>query len=161
MLETSIKIMEAMKNKDIDGIKSFIYDEVRFSPYSYVDMNNDIVLSNEELDGIFFSEEIYSWGNFDGSGEPIEMNFADYYDEFIYDEDYQNPQIIGVNSRVSYSNIIDNISESYPESEFVEYHFKGFDPQYEGMDWSSLILVFKKVDTKYYLVGVIHGQWTI
>jgi hypothetical protein len=37
----------------------------------------------------------------------------------------------------------------------------GFDPEYEGMDWRSLRLVFEKKNDIWYLVGIIHDQWTI
>jgi (p)ppGpp synthase/HD superfamily hydrolase len=43
----------------------------------------------------------------------------------------------------------------------VEYHFSGFDPKYEGMDWRSLRLVFEEKDNIWHLVGIIHDQWTI
>ena len=38
--------------------------------------------------------------------------------------------------------------------------FPGFDPQYEGMDWSSLRLVIEKYNSEWRLVDLIHGEWT-
>jgi len=29
------------------------------------------------------------------------------------------------------------------------------------MDWRSLKLVFKKYEDRFYLVGIIHSEWTI
>jgi len=43
----------------------------------------------------------------------------------------------------------------------VEYHFPGIDPQYGGLDWRSLRLVFQQSGGEWYLVGIIHDQWTI
>jgi hypothetical protein len=57
-------------------------------------------------------------------------------------------------------NSIDNSSEFYPEAKIVEYYFSGFDPQYGGMDWRSLRLVFSELNDTWYLVGVIHDEWT-
>ena len=101
------------------------------------------------------------WGHYDGSGEPIELNFNDYYERFIYDADFANPQVIGNDVAVSYGNAIDNTKEIYPNSHFIELHFKGLDPKYEGMDWRSLKLVFEQEDGKWYLVAIVHGEWTI
>jgi hypothetical protein len=42
----------------------------------------------------------------------------------------------------------------------VEYYFPGFDLQLQGMDWRSLRLVFTLYDNTWYLVGIIHDQWT-
>ena len=43
----------------------------------------------------------------------------------------------------------------------VEYHFPGFDPQYGGLDWASLRLVFQEFEGRWVLVGIIHDEWTI
>jgi hypothetical protein len=58
-------------------------------------------------------------------------------------------------------NSIDNLKETYPQLHFTEYHFKGFDEKYKGLDWTSLRFVYKKYNNAYYLVAVIHDQWTI
>jgi hypothetical protein len=42
----------------------------------------------------------------------------------------------------------------------VEYYFPGFDPQYGGMDWRSLRLVFSDHGGTWYLAGIIHDEWT-
>lgn len=44
---------------------------------------------------------------------------------------------------------------------YVEYHFPGFEKKYEGKDWKSLRLVFEKKNDRWYLVGIVHDQWTI
>jgi hypothetical protein len=89
------------------------------------------------------------------------LNFNDYYKKFIYDKDFANPQIIGNNTAVSQGNSLSNIKEVYPEGYFVELHFKGFDQKYSGMDWESLKLVFQEENGEWYLVSIIHDQWTI
>jgi hypothetical protein len=58
-------------------------------------------------------------------------------------------------------NSIDNSQEYYPGARIVEYYFPGFDPQYAGMDWRSIRLVFMEENNIWYLVGIIHDQWTI
>jgi hypothetical protein len=104
---------------------------------------------------------VYNWGTYDGSGMPIELTFREYYEEFVYDVDFARPDVVGFNERVGQGNSIDNIASAYPDGVMVEYHFEGFDPEYAGMDWRSLRLVFEEKDGIWYLVGVVHDQWTI
>jgi hypothetical protein len=104
---------------------------------------------------------VYHWGTYDGSGMPIELAFRQYYKEFVYDVDFARPDVVGFNERVGQGNSIDNIASAYPDGMTVEYHFEGFDPEYAGMDWRSLRLVFEEEDGIWYLVGVVHDQWTI
>ena len=51
--------------------------------------------------------------------------------------------------------------EYYQSAVVVEFYFPGFDPQYAGMDWRSLRLVFMQQGSDWFLVGIIHDQWTI
>lgn len=69
--------------------------------------------------------------------------------------------MIGINNIIGKGNTTNNISEAYPQGQFVEFHFTGFNPEYAGIDWSSLRLVFEELDGTLYLVGIIHSQWTI
>ena len=68
---------------------------------------------------------------------------------------------VGFDQTVGQGNTINNIIEVYPEAVVVEYHFEGFDPQYAGMDWRSLRLVFEESGGTWYLVGIVHDEWTI
>ena len=56
---------------------------------------------------------------------------------------------------------MNNVRAIYPKSIVVEYYYDGFDPQYEGMDWQSLRLVFESEADRWVLVGIIHDEWTI
>jgi hypothetical protein len=90
----------------------------------------------------------------------IDLTFADYFADFVYDVDFASAPQIAVNQRLGPGNTIDNSAEVYPGDMIVEYHFPGFDPQYDGMDWRSLRLVFKYCQGNYDLVGIIHDEWT-
>lgn len=163
LLSTTVKVLELLKDKDMDDLADFVHPTkgVRISPYGYVDVENHLEFSREEVAELEDSTKVYTWGHYDGSGEPIDLNFDDYYDRFIFDEDFSNPQIIGNNVRIGQGNTLHNIGEVYPDGRFVELHFPEIDPQYEGMDWRSLRLVFEKVDGDWYLVGIVHDEWTI
>ena len=163
LLLTTVRVLQLLKDKNMDDLSDFIHPTkgVRFSPYGYVDIENHLVFKAEEVNELEDNTQVYTWGAYDGSGEDIELSFNDYYDKFIFDEDFSNPQIIGNNVIVGIGNSLVNIEEVYPDGRFVELHFEGFDPQYEGIDWRSLRLVFETVDGNWYLVGIVHDQWTI
>lgn len=163
LLQTAIEVMELIKERDLAALASRVHPDkgVRFSPYTFVETNKDLRFSPSEIPGLLQSSQIHTWGAYDGSGNPIELTFSDYYDRFVYDQDFANPHLIGNNVPVGTGNTINNISEAYPDGRFVEFHFTGIDPRYEGMDWRSLSLVFEEKDDTWYLVGIVHNEWTI
>lgn len=157
-----IDVIDAIKNKNMDKLASYTHPAkgLRFSPYGYIDVKTSRVFTADEVKSLVENSQTYTWGNYDGSGEPINMNFNDYYEKFIYDKDFANPQIIGNNTIVGQGNSLINIKEVYPDSYFIELHFKGFDTKYSGIDWESLRLVFQEEKGEWYLVSIIHDQWT-
>lgn len=161
--ERSRDVLTALKNKDMVKLSQAVHPDrgVRFSPYGHVDTKADLVFTANQIKNIASDTKVYTWGSYDGSGEPIQLTFMDYYNKFVYDEDFLAAKETGYNKILGIGNTLINSSEVYPQSIIVEYHFPGFDPQYEGMDWRSLRLVFEKMDTTWYLVGIIHDQWTI
>lgn len=156
------EVLKAIRDYDLEKLSKAVHPDkgVRFTPYAYVS-NEDLLFSAEEIRKIGKNNTEYVWGSYDGSGEPIKLTFEDYYKSFIYDEDFINAKEIGYNKRLGQGNSLDNSSEFYKNSIVVEYHFPEIDPQYEGMDWRSLRLVFEKMNNTWYLVGIIHDQWTI
>ncbi|TAH60854.1 MAG: hypothetical protein EWM50_06330 [Gottschalkiaceae bacterium] len=158
-----IEVIELIKDKDMKNLSSYVHPEkgLRFTPYPYIDLQNDQVFKAQSVAELLQDTKVYTWGSYDGSGEPIELKFNDYYDKFIYDADFANPHMIGNNVAIGTGNTIDNVDEAYPNGYFVELYFKGFEPQYEGIDWRSLKLVFEELNGAWYLAGIVHGQWTI
>lgn len=140
---------------------------VTFSPYTYVRPlqgapgEADLVFSRSQLQGLWSDPAVYHWGTFDGSGEPIDLTFREYYGRFIYDVDFAQPDVIGFDQTIGQGNTINNIATAFPIALTVEYHFEGFDPQYAGMDWRSLRLVIEEYEGSWYVVGIVHDEWTI
>ncbi len=163
LLQTALNVVEIINDEDMQTLSNFVHPTkgVRFSAYGHINMSTDIIFTNTQVTGLTNDTQVYTWGSYDGSGEHINQSFADYFDEFIYDETYEKPNMIGNNISIAQGNIINNIADAYPNGEFVDFHFTGFDPQYEGLDWSSLKLVFEEDNGTWYLVGIVHDQWTI
>lgn len=155
------KAIEALKNKDFETLSALVSPKkgLRFSPYASVDLESDKVFTKDQVKNLMADKSKITWGVSDGSGEPIMLSFPEYYLKFIYDRDYQSAPQIEPNKRLGKSNSINNISQAYPNSKFIEYYF----PPKEGdeMNWGSLRLVFEEDSGKLYLVGIIHDQWTI
>ena len=160
--ETSERVITALFQRDMQALAGFVHPErgVRFSPYAFVREEHQVFMP-EALVGLLDSDTVYTWGIYDGSGMPIELTFSEYYQEFVYSSDFANAEQVAVNEVIGEGNTINNIGTFYPESSFVEYYFSGFDEQYEGMDWESLRLVFVQEDSTWYLVGIVHAEWTI
>lgn len=161
--DIATKVINVIKDKDMERLSEFVHPEdgVRFSPYGYVDVENDLVFAASDVRKLLSDSTLYAWGSYDGTGDPIELTFEDYYKKFIYDVDFANAEQIGYNEILGHGNTLENSAEVYKDSTIVEYHFPGFDPQYEGLDWRSLRIVFEKVNDTWYLVGIIHDEWTI
>jgi uncharacterized coiled-coil protein SlyX len=163
LLSTSLEVLDLLKDMDMAGLSNFVHSTqgLRFTPYDYVDTQSDLLFTAAQVAGLAQDNTVYLWGSFDGSGNPISQNYAIYHQSFVYDQDFLNPHIVGINNKIGTGNMINNVDTAYPNGQFVEFHFTGFDPQYEGMDWKSLKLVFEDDGGMWYLVGIIHGQWTI
>jgi hypothetical protein len=173
--ELADQAIQALKKGDMQTLAGLIDPArgVRFSPYAFVHEEDRRYLPNP-LKRAFTDNggeehrQKYLWGHFDGSGLPIEMTFKQYYERFVYDQDFANAELVGVNQSFSQGNTIDNLADFYPGAMFVEYYFPGFDEKYQGMDWEALRLVFQQTvvqnttpKDQWRLVGIIHDQWTI
>ncbi len=162
------QVILALKGKDLQALAAWVHpgQGVRFSPYAYVRVvpgspdGQDLVFTAAQVRGLWSDPTVYNWGTATGSGEPIELIFRDYYEQYVYDVDFARPDVIGLGETIGTGNTIDNISDVYPEAIAVEYHFEGFDPQYAGMDWRSLRLVLEEAAGTWYLVGIVHDEWT-
>ncbi|MFC1599023.1 hypothetical protein ACFL2U_03410 [Patescibacteria group bacterium] len=160
-------VVSAMEKTKFDDLASLVHPQkgVRFSPYAYVNQE-DIIFSPEHLktfagNNFIYNTEKYPWGSYDGSGEPIELTFEEYFYNFIYDKYYSNADYVLYNQSISHGNTINNAFEFYSNSIVVEYYFAPVNPRYGKMDWSALRLVFEEYNDTWYLIGIIHDEWTI
>ncbi|NLY29430.1 MAG: hypothetical protein GX047_02240 [Firmicutes bacterium] len=162
--ERATEALKIIKERDFAALAERVHPSgVRFSPYSYVDVseNGDLVFSPEQVRAFEEDDTTYTWGHYDGTGFPIELTPREYFDEFVYTADFINAENVSYNETLGVGNTLENQFEVYPDAIIVEYHFSGLDPQYGGMDWQSLRLAFEELEGDWYLVGVIHNQWTI
>jgi len=158
------QVILLLKAGDIAKLATFAHPQkgIRFSPYVSVLPDEDRVVKKNQLVGMWASPTRYKWGSYDGSGDPIRLTFKKYHRRFIFDHDFSKAESVRYNGEImGHGNTPNNVRASYPQSIAVEYHFSGFDPKVSGMDWSSLWLVFEKTGSQWYLVGIVHDEWTI
>lgn len=162
VLAQSKRVVAALKNKDMKTLATFVHPTkgVRFSPYGYIDAENDLVFKRAQFPSLMLARRTYLWGAADGSGDEINLGFPAYLGKFVYDKDFSRAPQIVYNRIAKQGNTIVNVAEAYKNAKFVEYHFPGTEKN-DGMDWRSLRLVFEKSGKNWYLVGISHDQWTI
>lgn len=157
------RVLQSLKSKDYRSFASYFHpkEPVLFSPYGHINVaNSKKLLAKDFLESIEKNWTL-TWGAYDGTGESMKVKVLPYIEKFIYDADYLNAKQSAFNQVIKKGNSLNNLSEVFPGLHFVDYHMPGSDPQYNGMDWRSLRLVFKMYNNEYYLVAVIHDQWTI
>ena len=165
LLKTTLNILTLLKSKNYSAFANYIHpvEGIRFSPYGFVDTVHDIKLTKQK----FINEagnpvqDMIVWGEFDGTGDPIKMTLNNYLRRFVYDVDFAKPEKRSVNKFIGGGNSLNNLESVYKNCDFTESHFSGFDQKYAGMDWRSLRLVFKIRDRRFFLVGIVHDEWTI
>ena len=159
------ELLSAFSSKNYAGLSPYIKDEnstLLFAPYLYIDTSRAQELTLEELEQFDEEQKVLDWGWYDGSGDPIELSVSDYVDRFVYDVDYLNEtDTITLNHLHFKGNSLNNISEVFPESNYIHYYRAPKDPELGEMDWRSIVFVFEEIDNKNYLKAVVHNEWTI
>jgi len=163
-LEAAATVMRALSRGDMNTLSAWAHPDkgVRFSPYAYVDIEHDLVFTRDELSGLMDDRTKRVWGTFAGSGDLIELTYAEYHARFVYDAAFIEDGETSLNAVVGEGTTVSNLNEAYPADshDYVEYHIDGIDPAFEGMDWRSIRLVFEKIGGDRALVGIVHDQWT-
>lgn len=154
-------LISLKENNFVELRKYFSEEGVLFSPYGYIDTARSKKLTPDDFLIAINKNWVLTWGSYDGTGDPIKLSVLAYFKKFVYNADYVNAEAIGFDEIMKQGNSTNNLKEIYPNHHFIDYHFSGFDQKLKGMDWTSLRLVFEKQNGEYFLVAVIHDQWTI
>ena len=159
------EVLFVLADKDLQALAGYVHPErgLTFSPYSTVEEDH-ITLSCAELvppTGEIPTQPVLTWGLYDGSGEPIELTFDAYWDRFVWCGDFTQADEIGLDRICRNGNAIENVTQAYPDCQFVDYTLDSYLGYGDGIDWASLKLVFQHIDDRWYLVAIVHGEWTI
>lgn len=163
LIQTAYMVASALETQDFVTLCSVVHKEkgVRFTPYSTVNLNNDVVLTATQIKNSISDSNTYHWGSHVASGENIQMTIKDYFARFVSPLSYTKAPNITIDSVLLSGNALENVAECYPDCRFVDFSFRSIDPELSGADWSSLKLVFQAEETAWYLVGIIHSERTV
>ena len=163
LLSLTRQVLTTLKNKDYSSFEKFIHPTLgtRFTPYGFIDTTVDIRLTANEFRKHLDKKSKLNWGNYDGSGDSIILTISEYFNKFVYNADFLHAEKTSVNKMIGSGNSFNNLPIVYKDCDFTESYFPGFEKKYGGMDWTSLRLVYQKFEGNYYLVAVVHDQWTI
>jgi hypothetical protein len=159
---TGRQVLIFLKEKNYNELSKYFSNEgVRFSPYGYIDTLTAKKLTSTDFLTAISKNWVLTWGAADGTGDPIKLSVKAYLNRFVYNADYLSAEAVGYDEILKTGNSKHNHEQLYPKHHFIDYHFSGFDQKLEGMDWATLRLVFEKQDGQYFLVAIVHDQWTI
>lgn len=162
LLSSACLVTRSIQKQNWSALAACVHPDrgVTFTPYSTVEPDN-LTFTASQIKNLAQDQTVYTWGFEDGRGEPIQMTILQYFQRYVYDKDYTLASEIGVDRIMTGGNALENLSDAYPGCRFVDFSFPSADPVNDGMDWSSLKLVFQPEQEHWYLVGVVHGEWTI
>ncbi len=159
---TGRQVLTFLKQRNYpELVKYFSAKGVRFVPFGFIDTTTSKLLTSENFLKAIDKKWTLTWGSYDGTGDLIKLPVTAYLKNFVYNADYLNAEATAFDTVMKLGNSINNIKDIYPNHHYLDYHFSGFDQKFEGMDWTSLRLVFEKYEGQYFLVAIIHDQWTI
>lgn len=163
LLSAACMVNRCFQQEDWATLSAYIHPEkgVTFTPYSTVEPKIDLNFTAEQIKNLVQDQTVYTWGFEDGRGDPIKMTILQYFGRYVYDRDYTQAPQIGVDRVMTGGNALENLAEIYPGCRFVDFSFPSADPVNDGLDWTSLKLVMQAEGEHWYLVGVVHGEWTI
>lgn len=163
LLSSACAVNRCLQRQDWTALSAYVHPElgVTFTPYSTVDPDNDLHFTADQIKNLAQDQTVYIWGFEDGRGDPIQMTMLQYFQRYVYDRDYTQVPQIGVDRIMTGGNALENLTEAYPNCRFVDFSFPSADPVNDGLDWSSLKLVLQPKEEHWYLVGIVHGEWTI
>jgi len=158
LLEAAGEVVRALRDRDLDRLAFWIHEErgVLFSPHRRLDPASSPSFLPGELPQ-FSDDTKLVWGVQEGTGNTVELSFREYFETFVYDEDFAQAPTVSVNRSASPGDSPYNGHEVFPGSSYVEYYF----PRQESRGsagWKSLTLVFLPADEGWRLVAIAHGE---
>lgn len=162
LIDVALDVAGYIKNSDFESLSSIVHPTlgVVFIPYSTVDFSSNKCFSASEVAQFGTNTTKYVWGTMDGTGSPIEMTPEAYFARFVFNVDYTQASIIGIDHIVHSGNALENVTEEFPNSKFIDLFYPGT-TENDNLDWSTLRLVFEEYEGKYMLTAVIHSEWTV
>ena len=80
VLRRAGEVVLNLKNQDFIALSDYVHpvEGLRFSPYAFV-RDTDQIFSADQVAGLPADSKVYTWGQFSGSGESIDLSFPEYF----------------------------------------------------------------------------------
>jgi hypothetical protein len=156
------RVVQALKSRDMNALSKMVHpvQGVRFSPYAWLNRKVDVRFSAAMIRTALTDARVCRWGSYDGSARPIRLSFRYYFKRFVYDRDFVHAAEIRYNGgQDSGGNTHNNAQEVYPQAIIVAFDVPG--PASHEDDFRILRLVFEAHHGTWYLVHIVHDEWTI
>ncbi|HEY4483818.1 MAG TPA: hypothetical protein VI752_01410 [Candidatus Paceibacterota bacterium] len=161
MVSTAKLVLSALRTRDYQRLEELTSPSgLTLNLTPSLDLRT-IHAGKDEVSELKTNTETYLFGYTDGQGEPINMTTAQFIDKWIYTHDYEKAPQVGVNKILGQGNSLNSIIKDVTPREFVSFHYPGIDPQYEGMDWTTIYLIFDQTGGQYKLRAIAKDNWTI
>ncbi|GGM39801.1 hypothetical protein GCM10011351_27430 [Paraliobacillus quinghaiensis] len=160
--QKSQEIIRGLHDRQMEYVANYVHEQkgLLFSPYVHVE-EDAVTFEQDEVASLLDDKTTYLWGNYDGSGDPIELTPSGYFEEFLNVEPFLSPDEVLVDEYKQRGNTTNNIEEEFPEATVVEFYKSG-SGENEEMNWSSINLVFEQNENGIWkLVALVSDQWTI
>ena len=157
-------VLEDIKAGDYDALSRVAHPElgVLFSPQATIAESANKRFSAEEIASFGADTNVYVWGVYSASGEPIEMTPTEYFARFVFSKDFTSAPFVGINRVIRSGNALENIYDVFPDMQFVEFNMPGGeqDPA-DDFGWCTLRLGFEEYNGSLWLSAIIHSEWTV
>ncbi|CEG24142.1 Cellulosome-anchoring protein precursor [Planococcus massiliensis] len=161
LLAAANEILGALQEKNFVEVSKYVSSSkgLAFCPYSGGCLDgNGQTFSKSQVSAFMADQKEYLWGYEDGSGFPIELTPAAYYDEYLMDADYEEKERYG---RTEQPMTREQIARRFPNAAVVEFYNPGT-AQFEYMNWQNLNMVFEKnSEGEWILIAIVNNRWTI
>jgi len=163
LITLAYTVLEHIRDEDFLALSQVVHPEsgVVFTPYATVNLSTDRRLGADQVAVLNTDTNIYIWGVYNGSGEPIELTPAEYFKQFIPAESCLKASVLGVDQIVRSGNALENITDELPDVKFVDFHIPANQgSSLEDYDWSSLKLGFEEFEGRLWLIAIVYSKWT-
>jgi hypothetical protein len=161
VMTTAESVLVALKTKNYALLEKLTSSHgLSWNEWPSLDLSR-VDVAKTDISKIPSDTNVYLFGYTDGKGDPINLTRSAYIDTWIYNRDYLNADEVGVNRVIGKGNSLDTILTDAGNRTVVAFHFKGFEPEFKGMDWTTLYLVFDFENDAYKLRGIAKNNWSI